>query len=389
MRKKKVLVVTGIRSEYDILYPVLCELRENNFDLKIVASGAHLSDHYGVTVDRIHEDGFHISDKVDSLFVTSRLIQRAKGTGLLIFSLSQTVEREDPDFLMVVGDREESIATAVVGNYMDKLVVHIGGGDSVYGNADDPIRFAVSKLAHIHCCFSNEYAENLKNISESSFRVFNTGNPAFVNIENTKKITIEELSRRTNIDLINKRYLVVIKHPLSSELHEAYSQMKTTLKAVEKFCLLNNFKALIISPNSDPGSEEIKSAISEFTKSDYIYPLETIPRDTFINLIRNSKALVGNSSMGILEAPYYKMPVVNVGNRQKGRMNAGNVDFVTYNESQIIKSIEKACFDKEYRLFIEKIKNPYGSSRSAKNIRKVLEEVDLDDRKWYVKNKLC
>ena len=389
MRKKKVLVVTGIRSEYDILYPVLNELRDGNFDIKIIVSGAHLSDHFGNTVERINDDGFVISDRIDSLFITSRLIQRAKGAGLLIYGLSQAVERENPDFLMVVGDREESIGTAVVGNYMDKLVVHIGGGDSVYGNADDPVRFAVSKLAHIHCCFSKEYADNLLNLSENSFRVFNTGNPAFVNIENTKKINVKLLSNLINVDLIKDRYIVVIKHPLSSELVEAYSQINTTLKSVEKFCRANNFKALIISPNSDPGSEEIRLAISEFNNSTYIYPLETLKRATFINVIRNCRALVGNSSMGILEAPYYKLPVVNIGNRQKGRMNAGNVDFVPYNENKIIRCIEKACFDKKYRANIQKIKNPFGDSNSAKKIRKVLEMVDLDDRRWFVKDKLC
>ena len=108
MRKKKILAVTGIRSEYDILYPVLKELRENNFDVKIVVSSAHLSDHFGSTIDRIIEDGFEVADRIDTLFITSRLTQRAKGTGLLIYGLTQTVERENPDFLLVVGDREES-----------------------------------------------------------------------------------------------------------------------------------------------------------------------------------------------------------------------------------------------------------------------------------------
>ena len=149
-RKLKILVSTGIKSDYDILYPVLTELKKSSHELIIVVSGAHLSDQHNNTYQRIIKDGFKINDKVDTLLSTDRAVQRSKGTGLLIQGLTQTVERTDPDFLLVLGDREESIATAIVGNYMEKLVVHIGGGDPVYGNADDPMRFAVSKLSLIH-----------------------------------------------------------------------------------------------------------------------------------------------------------------------------------------------------------------------------------------------
>jgi len=389
MKKKKILAVTGIRSEYDILYPVLKELRASNFQVKIVVSSAHLSDHFGSTIDRIIEDGFEVADKVDTLFITSRLTQRAKGVGLLIYGLAQTVEREDPDFLLVVGDREESIATAIVGNYMNKLVVHIGGGDTVFGNADDPMRFAVSKLAHIHCCSAQEYADNLVNIGEESFRVFFTGNPAYANIAETEKIKLAALSDLIDVDLNNGRYLVFIKHPLSSEVNNAYNQMKNTLEAVEKFCDKHKYQAVIIPPNSDPGSEEMRAAITEFNNSPTIHPLETLSRSTFINLVRNCKALIGNSSMGILEAPFYKLPVINVGNRQKGRLNAGNVQFVAYDQDKIIFHLEQACLNENYRNEVQNIANPFGDEYSAKNVRKVFESVNLDDFKWYTKEKLC
>lgn len=389
MRKKKVLAVTGIRSEYDILYPVLKELRDNNFDVKIVVSSAHLSDHFGSTIDRIIEDGFEVADRIDTLFITSRLTQRAKGTGLLIYGLTQTVEREEPDFLLVVGDREESIATAIVGNYMDTLVVHIGGGDTVFGNADDPVRFAVSKLAHIHCCSAQEYADNLINLSEESFRVFFTGNPAYVNIAETEKMNLRMVSELIDVDLTDGRYLVIIKHPLSSEVNDAYDQMKITLEAVEEFCDKHKYQAVIIPPNSDPGSEEMRTAITEFNNSRYIHSLETLPRTIFINLTRHCQALVGNSSMGILEAPFYQLPVINIGNRQKGRLNAGNVEFISYDKDEIIRHLEKACLDENYRVEVQKISNPFGDEHSAENVRKVFESVNLDDHKWYVKTKLC
>ena len=389
MEKKKIIAVTGIRSEYDILYPILNELNIQGYQVDIVVSGAHLSEHHGMTVNSIIEDGFNIIERIDTIFVTSRLVQRPKSVGILTNSLSQVVERENPDFLLVVGDREESIATAIVGNYMNKLVVHIGGGDSVYGNADDPIRFSVSKLAHLHCCIAKEYAENLINIREERFRVFWTGNPSYSNIANIDNINIDNLSKMINIDLTDKPYVVMIKHPLSSEVSDAYKQMKLSLESLDIFCKKHDFRALIISPNSDPGSEEMLSAASKYLDSNELFLLETLPRNIFINLIRNTRALIGNSSMGILEAPFYKIPVINIGNRQKGRLNAGNVEFVQYDKKNIIKHLEKACLDKKYREEIKNLSNPFGSENAAKNIVDVINNVDLSDDKWLIKTKLC
>ena len=383
----RLLCVTGIRSDYDILYPVLSELKKANHELIIVVSGAHLSDQHNNTYKRIIEDGFQIEDKVDTLLSTDRAVQRSKGTGLLIQGLTQTVERTDPDFLLVLGDREESIATAIVGNYMEKLVVHIGGGDPVYGNADDPMRFAVSKLAHIHCCTAQPYAENLQKIGEENFRIFFTGNPAYANIDFVP--VIEKADLMNQLDIKSENYIVIIKHPLSSEVESAGEQMETALKSLEAFCDKHNFQVVCIPPNSDPGSHKMKMVLEKYSEKDWLIKAETLPRLQFINLMRHARALVGNSSMGILEAPHYKLPVVNIGNRQQGRLNAGNVEFVPYINDEIIIAVEKATLDDEYRQKIKNLKNPFGDSSAPQKVMEAIESVDINDRKWYVKQKLC
>jgi len=383
----KILSVTGIKSEYDILYPVISELLSKGHDVQLVVSGAHLSDHHSNTYQRILDDGFIISDKIDSLLPTDRTVQRSKGTGILIQGLTQTVERTDPDFLLVVGDREESIATAVVGNYMEKLVVHIGGGDTVYGNADDPIRFAVSKLAHIHCCTAQPYAENLHKIGEEDFRIFFTGNPAYANIDFVPVIDKPELLNQLGIK--SKKYIVLIKHPLSSEVNNARHQMETTLIALDQFCVKHDFQVVCIPPNSDPGSHEMKLVIDKYSEHIWLIKAETLTRLQFVNLMRNALVLVGNSSMGILEAPYYKLPVVNIGNRQQGRLNAGNVEFVPYESEAIVNALAKAALDDKYRQKIGDLENPFGDSSAPQKVRKAIESVDMNDRKWYVKQKLC
>ena len=184
---------------------------------------------------KIEKDGFQIADKIDSLFSTDRKTQRIKGVGSLVNGISQCVERENPDIMMYVGDREEGIATALVGNYMDILFAHLSGGDSVWGNADDPIRFAISKLAHIHFPFAMEYANNLRKIGEEDFRIFFSGNPSLDSIKITKNIGTDELSRDLGVDLNNQKYIVLIKHPLSSEKEFAGEQMRITLESLDTF----------------------------------------------------------------------------------------------------------------------------------------------------------
>lgn len=389
INRRKVLAITGIRSEYDILYPVIDTLRnDKQFEIKLVVAGAHLSDWHGFTLQKIVEDGFQIADKIDCLLMTNRKAQRAKGVGILIQALSQTVERENPDLILFVGDREECIAATVVGNYMDVLVAHIGGGDPVYGNADDPIRFAASKLAHIHFVTAKPYGENLKRIGEEEFRIFFAGNPAYANIVNTERISLADMSQFLDFDISDKRFIVLLKHPLSSEKESAYGQMKTTLRAVIDFAAETNIKVVGIYPNTDPGSYDILNAIEQI-ESDKIKFFKTLPRNIFVNLMRNTMALIGNSSMGILEAPFYKIPVVNVGNRQKGRLNAGNVEFVGYHVELINKSLYKACFDNNYRKNISSLENPYGDGNAPEKIKDILLSIDLNDSKWYVKKKLC
>lgn len=387
---KKVLAVTGIRSEYDILYPILKEFEKQGFEVCVAVCNAHLSDAQNNTYKKIEQDGFRIADKIDCLLSTDRLTQRSKGVGLLIAGLTQTAEREKPDFLLVVGDREESIATCVVGNYMDILTIHLGGGDPVYGNSDDPIRFACSKLAHIHCATADEYAKNLLKVGEDNWRILFSGNPSYVNIANISQKSREELSNFLDFDIASRNYITLLKHPLSSEIEDSGKQMRIAIESCAEFAQTHNLQVVGIYPNTDPGSYRI---IEEIKRGEEIYPnlrfFKTLPREFFINIIRNTLALAGNSSMGILEAPFYKIPVINIGNRQKGRLNAGNVEFVDYDKTLIKKALFKACFDENYRKAIKALKNPYGDETSCKKIVDFISGIDTQDRKWYVKTKLC
>src|SRR5690554_3096424 len=385
---KKILAVTGIRSEFDIIAPVLTALQNSGFDVGVAVSGAHLSDWHGHTLSTV-EKSFRVVDRIDSLFMTDRKTQRVKGIGVLLYGLAQTVEREAPDFLMVVGDREESIAAALVGNYMDVIVAHLAGGDPVYGNADDPVRHAVSKLAHVHFTFAAEHSRILRMTGEEEFRIFTVGNPALDRIRTEPETGLEELEKRLGIKLNNGNYAVLLEHPLSSEKDESYHQMRVTLEALEELGAEKGLTTVGIYPNTDPGSQSILKAVKEAAASQYIKFFKTLERNIFVNLLRKARVLVGNSSLGILEAPFFNLPVVNVGNRQKARINCGNVNFVAHQKEEIKRAVLNACYDEEYRRRIAKLENIYGNGHTGEKIVRIFKEINPQEKKWLVKRNVC
>ena len=375
--KKLVLAVTGIRSEYDIMSSVFKAIDNHpELELNLAVTGAHLSENFGYTINEIENDGFKIVDHIESLLSGNKESLRVKGLGIQLQGLVQTVLRIKPDFLLVLGDREESIATALVSTYMNIPLVHISGGDRVIGNADDHIRHAVTKLAHIHLTTNLESRNRILALGEQKFRVHNVGNPGLDRMIKTKKLSNSQLSKNLNFNIHkNEPYIILIQHALSSEVSGAYEQMKTTLEAVKKM----EIKTIISFPNSDAGGLEIIRAISEYEEIPFIYSAKNIPRLEFVNLMRGAACLIGNSSAGILEAPLLKLPVINIGNRQKGRLHAQNVEFVSHNKSKIIRAIKKAVFDKEYIKKVQKCSNPYGDGKSSDRIAQILASVKIDE----------
>lgn len=379
----KVMGITGIRSEYDILQPVLAEIAlRSGFQVCVAVMGAHLSQTFGETVEEVRKDGFVITDEIESLLDSDHKSARVKGLGMEVLGLTQTVTREAPDLLLVVGDREESIVTALVGAYLDIPVAHIAGGDRVVGNVDDQVRHAVSKLATIHFATNEESAQRLIKMGEQPFRVFNVGTPGIDRLMSTPVISREELGNCLGIDLANEKpYIVVLQHVISSETDEAYAQMAQTLKAVKEF----GHSAVIIYPNSDSGGREIIRCIEEQKDEGYFVTAQNLPRLEFVNLLKGASCLLGNSSLGIMEAPALSLPVINVGNRQKGRLHGNNVQFVPHQSDKIVSALQKAVYDLPYRKSIQEGDKPYGRGDSAIKIADVLEGIDFDHQ-WMIKD---
>ena len=375
--KRLVLAVTGIRSEYDIMSSVFTAIEKHpNLELQLVVTGAHLSEDYGFTIKDIQQDGFHIVEQIESLLNSDSTSARVKGLAIQLQGLAQTVSRVKPDFLLVLGDREESMTTALIGAYMNIPIAHVAGGDRVVGNVDDQIRHAVTKLSHLHFTTNEESRERILKLGEQPFRVFNTGNPGLDRFLGVPSISLSEISNRIGVNLAeDEPYIIMIQHVISSEIELAYNQVKESLEAVKELAI----KTIVIYPNSDAGSQQLVRAIKEYESLPFIHVAKNIPRLEFVNLMRNASCLLGNSSAGILEAPYLKLPAINVGNRQHGRKHAENVQFVGHDKNAIIEAVNRAVFDKSYRTKVATCTNPYGEGSSSERIASILATVDINE----------
>lgn len=377
MARRTVLAVTGIRSEYDIMSSVFRAIeRHQALELRVVVTGAHLSEAYGYTVSEVRKDGFTIVDEVDSLLNSDHPATRVKGLAIQLQGLVQTVVREKPDLLLVLGDREESMSTALLGAYLNIPVAHIAGGDRVVGNVDDQIRHAVTKLAHIHLTTNADSAQRIERLGEQPFRVFNVGNPGLDRLLEVSELDAAELSESLGFRIVDgEPVILLIQHVISTEVEHAYEQMKTTLDAVAAL----GVRTVLSYPNSDAGSQQMIRAIHEFGRLPNLYVAKNIPRLEFVNLMRRSSCMLGNSSAGILEAPLLGLPVVNVGNRQRGRLHAANVEFVPHDKERIIGALKRAIWDTEYRLSVSRCTNPYGDGHSSARIANILATIPLDE----------
>lgn len=377
MKKIKVLGVTGIRSEYDIMSSVFRAINDHpKLSLELAVTGAHLSDSYGYTIDEIKNDGFVIADRIESLLNGDATSSRVKGMAIQLQGLVQTVARVQPDFLLVLGDREESMTTALVGAYMNIPVAHVAGGDRVVGNVDDQIRHAVTKLAHLHFVTNAESGERIQRLGEQEFRIHDVGNPGLDRLLEVPELTAPELSQKLGFELADgEPLIVVIQHVISTEADDAYHQMKQTLEAVKRM----GIKTVLSYPNSDAGGQQMIRAIREYEDLPFLYSAKNIPRLEFVNLMRRAGCMLGNSSAGILEAPLLKLPVVNVGNRQKGRLHAENVQFIPHEPNAIVEAVKKALFDVDYRESVKACVNPYGDGKSSARIAQILADTVVDE----------
>lgn len=374
MKKRKIAVIASSRATYGYKRKLIGLINKSKkLELKLIVTGMHLMKKYGYSVNEIKSDGYPITAEVDIGLNGDSPYHWVRSMGKEITGLAKVLKEVKPDITLVTGDRAEMFAAAVTSAYMNIPVAHIQAGD-VSGHIDGSARHAITKLSHIHLASCQDSAQRVIRLGEEPWRVFNVGAPQLDEIINAKKIAKARLGKIFNLNT-KEPFILVIQHPVLVEADKAYSQMKETMKALEKL----KIQAVVIYPNIDAGGREIIRAIKEYEKLPFIHSFQNIKREHFINLLRNSSLLVGNSSCGILEAPSFKLPAVNIGNRQRGRMQAVNVINTDYNSEAIVKASKKA-FSKKFQKKVDKCINPYGDGKSSQRIKSILEKVNIDSK---------
>jgi GDP/UDP-N,N'-diacetylbacillosamine 2-epimerase (hydrolysing) len=378
--KRKIIAVSGARSEYDLLFTTYEKLNNrNDVDFGIIITGPNLSEKYGRTGDFIEKDGFKIKDKIYNLLDSDEKLARVSSIGIQIPQLAQSLNREKPDIVLVAGDREEAISVTMVCAYMDIPVAHFFGGDIAKdGNIDNSVRYAAGKFAHIHFPTLKEHKENLIKLGEDDWRIFVVGNPALDRFLSTPIQSKTEILRKLNADKWeNKPYCVLIQHSIITEVELQDKQILETLEAIRK----SQISCFINYPNSDAGSLALINAYQEYSRNypDQFLLFKNLERETYINLLRHAKFLIGNSSSGLLEAPSIGLPAINVGNRQRGRVHGANVIFVENNELEIAKAIQFVQSDKGFLEQVKNCINPYGDGNSSDKIVEVLTTISLNN----------
>ena len=368
----KFLFVTGSRSEWGYIKPILDILKRKNIKSEICLTNMHLLDSYGYSLNEIKKDGYKVNEKIYMALDGYNTFTMTKSLGVFMISFTDMLMRLKPDWVIIAGDRAESFAACVTSAYNNIPTAHIQAGE-LSGNIDGQSRHAIGKFAHLHFAANKEFSQRLKKMGEQNFRIKTVGSPQldelkFINNNKKKQKIFSDL----NLENINK-YILVVYHSVTEEFYNTQKNFNIFLESLRKI----NLPKVWIMPNNDAGSSIIKNDILKKREND-IYIFDNLSREKYLYLLKNASSIVGNSSSGIIEAPTFKVPCVNIGRRQNKRLRAINViDVDTHDKNKIIRAIERSISKK----FKEKLKyliNPYGNGKSSQKIVDILTKTKID-----------
>ncbi len=372
---RSVAVITTSRADYGIYTPVLEDLRSDpEFDLRLLVSGMHLSPQFGITVREIERDGFVIDDRIEMLLASDSPEAISKSMGLGAIGFAQAYSRRRPDMLLALGDRFEMHAAVVAALPFKIPVAHIHGGEITEGAIDDALRHSITKLSHLHFVAAEEYRDRILQMGEEPWRVVVSGAPALDNLHRTPLLTKKELETRFHFDLSVPPLLVTF-HPETLEHERTESHIRQLLFAIESA----GIPVVFTAPNADTSGHIIAQRIHEYCRThDRAWLVDNLGFQAYLSLMSMSACMVGNTSSGLIEAPSLQIPVVNVGDRQKGRIRSKNVIDCPYDQDAVLEAIRRALTP-EFRATLRDLVNPYGDGKAAQRIVSMLKTVSLDE----------
>ena len=379
-KKRKILVVSGTRAEYGYVRPLL-KLIENDPEVEseTLVTNMHLLDKFGKSVREFEKDSIEVTYKIHNTLDGYTNVTMVKSLGIYLLQLPEILEKSQPDVVLISGDRGEQLMSAIAASHLNIPVAHIQAGEKS-GNIDGNIRHAITKISHVHFCANQDAYKRVIKLGEDDFRVFNLGAPLIDEIV-APDFYIKDIRKKLSLREKEKIFLIV-NHSITEESKEAGEQMKAIIDAVEDM----DAEMILIMPNSDAGSAAIRKTLTTYgsdnlnkSKFDRFHIFYNLSRIEYISIMREAAVMIGNSSSGILEAPSFELPVVNVGRRQQGRLQGKNVINCEYDKDLITEAINRA----DSKLFRDSLKgsvNPYGDGHSSQKILNVLKTIPLDKK---------
>lgn len=368
-------MITGTRADYGLLYWLLKALEKDpGIDLKIIATGAHLSPEFGYTINSIEQDGFIVDEKLTTLMSGDSAASVCKSVGLGVIGFADAYSRLKPDLLVVLGDRVEALAAAQAAMIFKIPIAHIHGGEVTEGAIDEAIRHSITKMSHIHFTATEEYRKRVIQLGESPERVFNFGAPGVEMIQRMQFWSRDEVEELLGFRLREINFLVTY-HPVTLDDAEPAEKVRELLKALTCY---EDAGIVFTYPNSDTLSrgiiEEIKSFQSKHSDRTIFVP--SLGQRLYLSTAKEMHAVIGNSSSGLIEIPSLKTATVNVGDRQRGRIRADSVIQCLDDSVSIAAAIDRSL-ERPFRATLDSTVNPYGNGMVSDKILGVLKSLPL------------
>ena len=375
---KRIGIMTGTRAEYGLLKPLMQEInKDNDLELYLIVSGMHLSPEFGMTYKEIEEDGFQINAKVEMLLSSDSPVGISKSIGLGIIGFADEFQRADLDMLILLGDRYEALSAAICAMVMRIPIAHLHGGELTEGAIDEGIRHSITKMSYLHFTSTEEYRRRVIQLGENPERVFCVG---AIGVENIKKINLmtkEELERSIHFE-IDENTVIVTYHPVTLENNTVEEQFLNLLEVLDRN---PKIRMIFTKANADTNGRIVNELIDKYVaqNSERACAFMSLGQKRYFSALKYCRIVIGNSSSGIIEAPSFGKPIINIGDRQKGRICADSVINCGYTQQEIQQAMETALTE-EFENKARNCRNPYEKENTAANIISVIKDYLLNDK---------
>lgn len=369
---RKILVITGSRGEYGYVRPILRLIDQHpGLQYQLLVTNMHLLSEFGYSRQEFTRDGFTVEDELYMALDGSTATSMTKSLAVGLMGMADIIHNSRPDLVLLAGDRGEQLMAAVAAAHANIPVAHVQAGE-VSGNIDGLTRHAIARYTHIHLAANKDAADRLVRTGEEPFRVHEVGAPQLDEFLAGNCSTVSELALHFKI-VPTDPFILIVQHPVTEQAGLASTQMETTLEALREFAL----PTVMIYPNNDAGSAMTRETISRL-RLPWLHIERNVSRELYGGLMRAAAVIVGNSSSGLLEAPSFALPAVNIGRRQEGRVRGANVIDVGHDVQEIAGAVRRAL-SPEFRASIAGMQNPYGDGHTSERIVHLLASIPINE----------